>query len=474
MLPKDVHVRLHYLNGQRNGEKETGKPSKTKLSCAVNALSVLETIHDVRGAHEEFNLDLQGFRFVRAPTKFEGWASKQEITKVYVPEIENLLRQEVDGCDEIHVVSIEGLDHCCNQPVHVDYTASSVESLLHETDETKANYLLTGRVRLINIWRPIKGVMSRSSIAIADGRGVDSLKDISKVDTGTPVRHVRYRDGYHWYYMSEQAEKDVVLFKTYDSDKSQPSSTCLRATFDIPNTATDMLSETIEIRALIFTHPVSKQVAHDQQSEEEVEMLKRKITSLSDEISESQALIRAGLNLRQWESSKTAEQMRHLISDRDHARTESLSLSMQLNYLEDWITNLYMLWGPSCHYDPLVERLQHLISSTPRLYQRLGQTRQAHASLVQNMGMYGPDVEILLLRRQLQAQHTENKRLKARIKAQVEDGMDEVFDSTLQTTVEYERGRDDSVIEGLRWEMQRLHEALEAKTSEKEKSAEAA
>ena len=107
MLPKDVHVRLHYLIEQRNGEKETGKSSKRKLSCAANALSVLETIHDVRGAHEEFNLDLQGFCFVKAPTKFEGWASKQEIRRVYVPEIEDLLRQELDGCDEIHVISIE-------------------------------------------------------------------------------------------------------------------------------------------------------------------------------------------------------------------------------------------------------------------------------------------------------------------------------------------------------------------------------
>jgi len=316
--------------------------------------------------------------------------------------------------------------------------------------------------------------MSRSSIAIADGRGVNSQKDISKVDTGTPMRHGRYRDGYHWYYMSEQAEEDVLLFKTYDSDKRQPSTTCLRTTFDVPNTPTETLFETIEIQALIFTHPVSKQVAHDRQSEEEVELLKRKVTSLSDEISESQALIRAGLDLRQWEPSKTAEQMRHLIFDRDHARAESLSLSMQLNYLEDWITNLYMSWGPSCHYGPLVERLQHLICSTPRLHQRLGQAQQAHVSLVQSMSLYGPDAEILLLHQQLQAQHAENKGLKARINAQVEDGMDEVFDSTLQMAVENERRRDDAVAIGLHQEIRRIHVALEAKTSESEKSTEAA
>ena len=149
------------------------------------------------------------------------------------------------------------------------------------------------------------------------------------------MRHGRYRDGYHWYYMSEQSEEDVLLFKTYDSDESVSSTTCLRTTFELPNTPAETLSKTIEIQALIFTHPVSKEDVQHRQSEEEVELLKRRITILSDEISQSQALVRAGLNLRQWESSKTAEQMRHLISDRDHSRAESLSLSMQLNYLED-------------------------------------------------------------------------------------------------------------------------------------------
>ncbi len=59
-----------------------------------------------------------------------------------------------------------------------------------------------------------------------------------------------------------------------------------------------------------------------------------KIKVLSDELSHHQALVRAGLDLRQWESSNTAERMRHLISDRDHSRAEALS-SMQLSYLRE-------------------------------------------------------------------------------------------------------------------------------------------
>lgn len=288
------------------------------------------------------------------------------------------------------------------------------------------------------------------------------------------MRHGRYRDGYHWYYMSEQSEEDVLLFKTYDSDESVSSTTCLRTTFELPNTPAETLSKTIEIQALIFTHPVSKEDVQHRQSEEEVELLKRRITILSDEISQSQALVRAGLNLRQWESSKTAEQMRHLVSDRDHSRAESLSLSMQLNYLEDWITSLYMLWGSSSHYDPLVESMQHLIYSTPRLRQRLGQDQQAHLSLVQSMSLHGPDAETLLLRQQLQAQYAENRRFKARINVQIEEGMNRVFNSTLQKAIEQERGKDDAVIEDLRQEIQRLHMALEARTSGSEVSIETA
>jgi hypothetical protein len=34
-------------------------------------------------------------------------------------------------------------------------------------------------------------------MAVADGRGVDPQKDVSTIDTGTPMRYGSYRDGYH-------------------------------------------------------------------------------------------------------------------------------------------------------------------------------------------------------------------------------------------------------------------------------------
>jgi hypothetical protein len=133
-----------------------------------------------------------------------------------------------------------------------------------------------------------------------------------------------------------------------------------------------------------------------------------------------------------------------------------------------------MSWSSSSHYNPLVDQMQHLISSSPRLHQRLGQDQQAHISHVQSMGLYGPDAEILLLRQQLQAQYAENKRLEARINAQVEDGMNDAFVSALQTAVKHERRKDNAVIEDLRQEIQKLNMALEAKTSDSDRSTEEA
>lgn len=70
----------------------------------------------------------------------------------------------------------------------------------------------------------------------------------------------RYRNGFRWYYCSEQAEEDVLLFKNYDSATDVSARTVLHTAFDLPpenvppNAPT---RESIEVRALIFTYPAN-------------------------------------------------------------------------------------------------------------------------------------------------------------------------------------------------------------------------
>ena len=69
---------------------------------------------------------------------------------------------------------------------------------------------------------------------------------------------IKYRPGYDWFYMSLQDEANVLLFKNYDSATDVKARHCLHTAFDLPpeDVAADAPTrESIEVRALVFTHP---------------------------------------------------------------------------------------------------------------------------------------------------------------------------------------------------------------------------
>ena len=216
-----------------------------------------ETLNDVRGRFEDFTLDDNGFQYVHAPTTFSEWSSQPRIGEVYLKELETLLRNEVDGCDEI-------LFYDARQ-VHVDNTARSIVEKIKSMTEMKADYLLQGRARVINIWRPIKHPVYDCGLCIADGGKLTEADvmecDRVRQDTGKywdTMGVIQYRPGYDWYYMSEHDPDAVLLFKNYDSATNVKARLCLHSAFDMPAHLIPKdapTRESIEVRALVFTHP---------------------------------------------------------------------------------------------------------------------------------------------------------------------------------------------------------------------------
>ncbi|KAK1068381.1 hypothetical protein LTR74_005670 [Friedmanniomyces endolithicus] len=243
-----------------------------------------ETLHDVRDIGGkplgDFTVDNHGFKYVNAPTAFKDWDSQPKIAQAYLPELEALLRREIDGCDEIlfydarirqegdEGLRVEGLSYNpFARQVHTDNTERSVLEKIHQMTEIKAGYLLSGRARIINIWRPIKHSVYDCGLAIADsGKLLDD--DVLECErhlakTGAywdTMGVIRYRPGFLWYYCSSQAESEALLFKNYDSATDVPARFCLHTAFDLPadtippNAPT---RESIEVRALIFTYPLA-------------------------------------------------------------------------------------------------------------------------------------------------------------------------------------------------------------------------
>jgi hypothetical protein len=108
----DVVSNLEFLKWQDLYEKE--KPYElfidlpdelaTKLkqtNCKFTKVD--HTIHDVRGIEDRLSLDANGFVFRKYPTILSetDLLSRDSVDRVYLPEVESILRKEVVGVDRI-------------------------------------------------------------------------------------------------------------------------------------------------------------------------------------------------------------------------------------------------------------------------------------------------------------------------------------------------------------------------------------
>lgn len=108
----DEEAKLQYLDWQQLYEIE--KPFQLFSAVAQADLpdqrttnlvfreGDLECIHDVRGTESQFTLDKQGFTFRRHHTLVEDFSRREDVEDFYLPEIEDLLRREVNGVDQVY------------------------------------------------------------------------------------------------------------------------------------------------------------------------------------------------------------------------------------------------------------------------------------------------------------------------------------------------------------------------------------
>ena len=117
---------------------------------------------------------------------------------------------------------------------------------------------MKGRVRIINVWRPIHHPVAHKPLAVSDWRYLDQ-NDLVPVRFIYPHREgstysVRYNPEHKWYYLSDQTPDEVTLIKCFDSEVREG---CARLTphsaFVDPTTPSDKPHrQSIELRALLF------------------------------------------------------------------------------------------------------------------------------------------------------------------------------------------------------------------------------
>ncbi|OAR01684.1 hypothetical protein LLEC1_02191 [Akanthomyces lecanii] len=252
-----------------------------------------QIIHAARGHESQFNLDSHGFEFRRQPMELELF-TRERIESRYFASVRSILQEAVGDDAEVVIFdwrlrssdqsrTIHDLGVCAKHgttsavllpvyAVHNDQSRLGAIKRVRYHMGDRADGLLRGRVRIINVWRPIRFAVEDFPLAVCDGSSVppESLVSVDHVTRGYigesyyPLYHASYR----WYYLDKQTKDEVLLFKTFDNSNDAKAKcryawtlTQLLSSLGCPHTAfrsrkvgaSHNPRESIEVRALVFT-----------------------------------------------------------------------------------------------------------------------------------------------------------------------------------------------------------------------------
>ena len=194
-----------------------------------------------------------------------------KVKTTYYPEMERFVKQ-VTGAEKVfvfdHNTRMGGgdLKPGAERPVqaaHNDYTEKSgpqrVRDLL-PADE--AETWLKGRFAIINVWRPIRGPVETTPLAVCDARslGPDDLVTTHLVykDRIGQTLGVAHNPDHRWYYFPAMAREEALLIKSYDSATDGRARFTPHTAFDDPAApAEGAVRESIEIRRTRLLRRVS-------------------------------------------------------------------------------------------------------------------------------------------------------------------------------------------------------------------------
>lgn len=224
-------------------------------------------INDIRGNEDHFTLDQDAVQVVKNITSsatYETFNSDEAIQEIYYPEVERLLLESAPGAHTIiffdHTIR-RANPNAPRQPVnqvHADQTEWSAQSRVrkHVSDPELVQKYLSERYRIINVWRPINGVVESSPLAFASATSTED-EDFVTIQHRYPtfngeIMGVKYNPRAEWKYCAGVNDDERILLKCFDSQDGVAKRAAHTAFVD-PNTPTDAKPrESIEVRALVF------------------------------------------------------------------------------------------------------------------------------------------------------------------------------------------------------------------------------
>jgi hypothetical protein len=274
-MEQNTAERLDHVDGLLNYLEYTGERPVTYLYEPASGVpmrtagNVKYTMAVLNGrlVADQLTLDNQGFAFRKHETSVVNFYDPAEVERVYYPEVAQLVK-DVTGANKVQVfdhnvrcrpMAKAGLNGA-REPVkfaHNDYTLKSGPQRVRDLMGAEADELLKHRFIEINVWRPIRGPVEETPLAVCDAQSM-KLEDFVAMDlkyrdrTGE-VYSIAYRATHRWYYFPKMQRNEVLLLKCYDSADDGRARFTAHTGFEDPTSPPDAAPrESIEARMLVF------------------------------------------------------------------------------------------------------------------------------------------------------------------------------------------------------------------------------
>ena len=225
-------------------------------------------IHDARSAAPGLDLDREGVAFVASASRVKDFYDEAELDGVAHREAANLVAR-VTGASRVEV-----FDHTLRrrdsdipdrsagaprQPVmrvHNDYTEGSGPQRVRDLMGDEAEALLKKRYAFINVWRPLKGPVVDTPLAVCDARSVEPSDwvacDMVYRDRRGEIYVATWSPDHRWLYFPRMTPDETILIKCYDT-RTDVARFAPHSAFTDPTTPDGAAPrESIEIRTVAF------------------------------------------------------------------------------------------------------------------------------------------------------------------------------------------------------------------------------
>ena len=225
-------------------------------------------VRNARAAGDGFSLDKQGFELRRHETSVVDFYDREEVKRIYYPEVERLLKAATGAAKVVifdHQVRCLPMaqrgEHGAREYakiVHNDYTANSGPRRVRDhLPGADAEELLRHRFAEINVWRPIRGPVESSPLAVCDARsiGPDDFvpSDLVYPDKVGETYRFKHNPNHRWFYFPHMERNEAILLKCYDSKEDGRARFTAHTSFEDPTSLSEAAPrESIEVRALVF------------------------------------------------------------------------------------------------------------------------------------------------------------------------------------------------------------------------------